>query len=55
MSIIVEGLKTLIIKLEYNPREIYADKGYQIQPTCLTFIVEASKTAYKRKPIRTFP
>ncbi|XOD67816.1 MAG: hypothetical protein ACMUEL_07945 [Flavobacteriales bacterium Tduv] len=34
-----KGLNTLTRKLVYKPREIHADKGYQAQPTCLTFIV----------------
>ncbi|XOD67635.1 MAG: hypothetical protein ACMUEL_06840 [Flavobacteriales bacterium Tduv] len=33
------GLKPLIRKLGYKTREIYTEKGYQYQPTCLIFIV----------------
>ncbi|XOD68051.1 MAG: hypothetical protein ACMUEL_09335 [Flavobacteriales bacterium Tduv] len=47
------GLKPLISKLGYKPREVYAGKGIKYQPTCLTFIVEASKIVYIRKYIGT--
>ncbi|XOD67555.1 MAG: hypothetical protein ACMUEL_06365 [Flavobacteriales bacterium Tduv] len=32
-------LNPLINKLGYKLRKLYADKGYQIQQTCLTLIV----------------
>ncbi|XOD67993.1 MAG: hypothetical protein ACMUEL_08970 [Flavobacteriales bacterium Tduv] len=41
------GLKPLISKLGYKPREVYMQtKVTKCQPTCLTFIVEASKRSY---------
>ncbi|XOD67694.1 MAG: transposase [Flavobacteriales bacterium Tduv] len=45
------GLKPLIGKLRYNPIEVYAEKGYQVVAKCLTFIVEASNTVYRKKSI----
>ncbi|XOD67750.1 MAG: hypothetical protein ACMUEL_07520 [Flavobacteriales bacterium Tduv] len=42
-------LEPLIIKLVYNTKEIYTDKGYQDQPTFFTLIVETSKTVYRKK------
>ncbi|XOD67495.1 MAG: hypothetical protein ACMUEL_06010 [Flavobacteriales bacterium Tduv] len=51
-----KGLKPLINKLGYKPQEKYMQiKITKCQLTCLTFIVEASKTVYRRKPIRTGP
>ncbi|XOD67500.1 MAG: hypothetical protein ACMUEL_06035 [Flavobacteriales bacterium Tduv] len=34
-------LKKLITKLEYKPKKVYAAKVTKLQPTCLTFIIEA--------------
>ncbi|XOD67296.1 MAG: hypothetical protein ACMUEL_04845 [Flavobacteriales bacterium Tduv] len=49
------GLKPLISKLGYKTRQIYADKTYYASANVSTFIVEASKTVYRRKPIGTVP
>ncbi|XOD67016.1 MAG: hypothetical protein ACMUEL_03120 [Flavobacteriales bacterium Tduv] len=38
------GIKPLIPKLGYKLRKVYADKSTRLQTTCLTFIVETSKT-----------
>ncbi|XOD67787.1 MAG: hypothetical protein ACMUEL_07780 [Flavobacteriales bacterium Tduv] len=38
-----------------NPEKYMETKVTKCQPTCSTFIVEASKTVYKRNPIGTFP
>ncbi|XOD67947.1 MAG: hypothetical protein ACMUEL_08710 [Flavobacteriales bacterium Tduv] len=40
------GLKPLISKLGYSQEKYMQKKVTKFQPTCLTFIVEASKTVY---------
>ncbi|XOD68073.1 MAG: hypothetical protein ACMUEL_09455 [Flavobacteriales bacterium Tduv] len=51
-----KGLKPLISKLGYKPPEKYMQiKVTKFQPTCLTFIVETSKTLYRIKSIGTVP
>ncbi|XOD67425.1 MAG: hypothetical protein ACMUEL_05590 [Flavobacteriales bacterium Tduv] len=43
------GLKPLIRKVGYKPREVYMKtKVTKCQPMYLTFIVEVSKTVYRR-------
>ncbi|XOD66525.1 MAG: hypothetical protein ACMUEL_00220 [Flavobacteriales bacterium Tduv] len=50
------GLKLLISKLgDINQEKYMQPKVTKFQKTCLTFIVEASKTVYRRKPIGTVP
>ncbi|XOD66948.1 MAG: hypothetical protein ACMUEL_02700 [Flavobacteriales bacterium Tduv] len=52
---IVEVLKPLISKLGYKPREVYAKKDSKFQLMYLIFIVEASKTVYRKMPVGTVP
>ncbi|XOD67673.1 MAG: transposase [Flavobacteriales bacterium Tduv] len=49
------GLNTLISKLGYNKEKYMQTNGTKCQTTCLTFIVEASNTVYRKKPIGTGP
>ncbi|XOD67268.1 MAG: hypothetical protein ACMUEL_04670 [Flavobacteriales bacterium Tduv] len=47
------GLKPLISKLEYNPEKYMQTKVPKYQTRYFTFIVEASKAVYRKKPYRT--
>ncbi|XOD67586.1 MAG: hypothetical protein ACMUEL_06555 [Flavobacteriales bacterium Tduv] len=49
------GVKKLINKLRYNPKKYMQTKVTKYQTTCLTFIVEALKILYRKKPIGTVP
>ncbi|XOD68097.1 MAG: hypothetical protein ACMUEL_09610 [Flavobacteriales bacterium Tduv] len=52
---IVEGLKVLISKLRYNPREVYADKGYQVPVNVSYFHSRGIKDRIQKKAYRTLP
>ncbi|XOD68010.1 MAG: hypothetical protein ACMUEL_09090 [Flavobacteriales bacterium Tduv] len=48
-------LKPLISELGYNPREVYADKGYQVPVTVSYFHNRGIKDRIQKKPIRNRP
>ncbi|XOD67281.1 MAG: hypothetical protein ACMUEL_04755 [Flavobacteriales bacterium Tduv] len=51
----IKELKPLINKLGYKPREVYAEKGYQVPTNVSYFHSRGSKTVYRKKPIETVP
>ncbi|XOD66646.1 MAG: hypothetical protein ACMUEL_00925 [Flavobacteriales bacterium Tduv] len=49
------GLKLLINKLRYKPREVYADKGYQVPANVSYFHTRYLKNRIQKKAYRTHP
>ncbi|XOD67226.1 MAG: hypothetical protein ACMUEL_04440 [Flavobacteriales bacterium Tduv] len=45
------GLKPLISKLVYKPREVYADKGYEVPTNVSYFHSRDIKNLIQKKPI----
>ncbi|XOD68106.1 MAG: transposase [Flavobacteriales bacterium Tduv] len=49
------GVKPLISKLAYNPREVYADKGYQVPTNVFYFHSRGIKYRIQKKSYRNLP